>query len=453
MTIKKLKLSDSKIPKLELPQTGKRIEYRDETTGLVLRVSDKGIKSWIVKRYINGKHQRKTIGNFPSMNCSQARLKASALIGEIDSGIDLKEKGLADENEQVTLKSVLTDYLKLHRDRLKPKTIKQYSSTINFYCEDWLDSPIINIDDDLVAIRHEQISQGKITGQKKPSKAQADLWARIIRALFNFAIVEYRGQNKEVLFTVPTKILSHNKQWHHVGRKQTHIRKSQLKGLLDGLDEYRKTYFEDFNGRLTADALEFALFTGLRKEEILSLTWERVDIKSDYFWIDETKNGQPLELPITKTLKQIFARRKLEKFSPFVFGTPAKSGRISDPKKAVLRVSNFVGIKLGWHDCRRTFAGQAEAASIGSYTVKRLLNHKTKKDDVTAGYIVQSADELSEPATKVEQQILIAAGRAKDLSNLDQHLSSALSSLTESDKRKLLFEILNTTSSSQIGSL
>ena len=57
MTVKKLKLSDSKIPKLELPKTGKRIEYRDETTGLVLRISDKGIKSWVVKRYVNGKHQ------------------------------------------------------------------------------------------------------------------------------------------------------------------------------------------------------------------------------------------------------------------------------------------------------------------------------------------------------------------------------------------------------------
>ncbi len=444
MAVTKLKLSDSKIPKLELPRIGKRIEYRDETTGLVLRISDKGIKSWVVKRYVNGKHQRKTIGHFPSMNCSQARLQASALIGEIDSGIDLKEKDLADKNEQVTLKSVLTEYLKRHKDRLKPKTIKQYSSTINFYCEDWLDYPLINIDDNLVADRHEQIYQGKVTGQKKPSKAQADLWARIIRALFNFAIVEYRGKNKEALFTVPTKILSHNKQWHHVGRKQTHIRKSQLKKLLDGLDQYRKTQIEDFNGRLTADAIEFALFTGLRKEEILSLTWERVELKSGYFWIDETKNGQPLELPITNTLKQIFMRRKLETFSQFVFGTPSRSGRILDPKKAVLRISNFIGIKLGWHDCRRTFAGQAEAASIGSYTVKRLLNHKTKKDDVTAGYIVQSADELSEPATKVEQQILIAAGRAKDLSNLDQHLSSALLSLNESDKRKLLFEILNT---------
>jgi integrase len=44
------------------------------------------------------------------------------------------------------------------------------------------------------------------------------------------------------------------------------------------------------------------LFTGLRKSEILGLTWDRVNLGARYFWIDTTKNGDPLELPITETL-------------------------------------------------------------------------------------------------------------------------------------------------------
>jgi integrase len=44
-----------------------------------------------------------------------------------------------------------------------------------------------------------------------------------------------------------------------------------------------------------------AIFTGLRKSEILELSWDRVNLGGRYFWIDTTKNGDPLELPVTET--------------------------------------------------------------------------------------------------------------------------------------------------------
>lgn len=50
--------------------------------------------------------------------------------------------------------------------------------------------------------------------------------------------------------------------------------------------------------------------------------------------------------------------------------------------------------------CNRTF----------NYTIKRLLNHKTKRDDVTAGYTVLTPKELKEPAQAIEDEILIQAG-------------------------------------------
>ncbi|CDL82338.1 hypothetical protein XSR1_20161 [Xenorhabdus szentirmaii DSM 16338] len=46
-----------------------------------------------------------------------------------------------------------------------------------------------------------------------------------------------------------------------------------------------------------------AMFTGLRKSEIFNLTWDRVNMGGHYFWIETTKNGDPLELPITDTLQ------------------------------------------------------------------------------------------------------------------------------------------------------
>ncbi|MFK3717948.1 tyrosine-type recombinase/integrase, partial [Escherichia coli] len=80
-------------------------------------------------------------------------------------------------------------------------------------------------------------------------------------------------------------------------------------------------------------------FTGLRRGEVFGLEWERVNLAGGYFWIDKTKNGEPLELPITKTLQAIFERRLAfkNKNSKFVF--PAlRGGVITDPRKVIDKI-------------------------------------------------------------------------------------------------------------------
>ncbi len=48
------------------------------------------------------------------------------------------------------------------------------------------------------------------------------------------------------------------------------------------------------------DALWFGLYTGMRREEVLTLRWERIDGEALAFRVEETKTGVPLELPVTR---------------------------------------------------------------------------------------------------------------------------------------------------------
>ena len=59
------------------------------------------------------------------------------------------------------------------------------------------------------------------------------------------------------------------------------------------------------------DALWFGLYTGMRREEVLTLRWERVDMEALMFRVEETKTGVPLELPSTRQLAAILERRLL----------------------------------------------------------------------------------------------------------------------------------------------
>ena len=66
------------------------------------------------------------------------------------------------------------------------------------------------------------------------------------------------------------------------------------------------------------DALCFGLYTGMRRDEVLTLRRDRVDTHALTFRVEETKTGVPLELPATRQLAAIFERRLAEsrRYSP-----------------------------------------------------------------------------------------------------------------------------------------
>jgi integrase len=385
-------------------------EYKDSSlSGFGLRITQSK-KTFQVRRKRNGKDIRVKIGEYPAMNLKQAKDKAYQVLSDIENGINPNEQRKEHENQAVTLDFVFNAYLA--SKSLKDSTVVGYKQAITCYLKDWQSKPLIKMNEDEVTYIHQQIS--------KRSKAQADLVARVLRAIFNFAKYEYRGIDDVFIFNEnPVKILSHKRQWNHVPRKQTRIRPTELKQYLTAVNEVRNNPEYDRFTRSVCDAVEFALFTGLRKKEVLNIEWQRVNLKDGYFWIDETKNGDPLELPITGTLRKILMRcwSERDESARYVFVSKTTGQAIKEPKYVLNKINNATkqddnnALNVHWHDLRRTYATLAESIGVGGYTLKRLLNHRIKRtNDVTAGYVVLSADELQEPAKRVEQSILEHAG-------------------------------------------
>ena len=57
------------------------------------------------------------------------------------------------------------------------------------------------------------------------------------------------------------------------------------------------------------DIFLIGFYTGMRRGEIVALRWERIDRDRRILRVEETKTGEPLELPITRQLAGIFERR------------------------------------------------------------------------------------------------------------------------------------------------
>ncbi|MDD3802242.1 MAG: site-specific integrase [Desulfuromonas thiophila] len=122
-----------------------------------------------------------------------------------------------------------------------------------------------------------------------------------------------------------------------------------------------------------------ALNTGCRKEEILSLTWDQVDMKHGFIRLNKTKNGEKRDVPINATLAACL-RSLPRSIDPagYVFTNPATGRRWSDLKRGFDRACQRAKLTdLRIHDLRHTFASQLVMAGVDLTTVSRLLGHKT----------------------------------------------------------------------------
>ncbi|KJZ11958.1 hypothetical protein TW85_16430 [Marinomonas sp. S3726] len=407
----------------------KRIRVKDtKIDGLLIEVLPSGRKSFRVYKRVKGKNApvSVTLGQFPAVSIENARKKALAVLDKLAHGINPNVQARIEAKSKITLLEVYQDYIS--QKELTTSSLRGYDQIMRTYLDDWKSKPIADITETQIKDRHAFLTES--------SKAQADYCMRVLRALFNFAKFEYKNaQDRPIFLYNPVEILSHRKQWNHVARKQTRITKSQIKPLLTGLDKIRSE--SDCFMRAVCDFVEMALFTGLRKTELLSLQWKTVSLKERSFYVEETKNGSPLELPISDHLLSIFKRRQAETNNEYVFQADNEHGYIREPKKCIARIVNETGIQFTLHDLRRTFTSTAELLRVGTYTIKRLLNHKTQRNDVTAGYTVLTAEELREPSQAIEDSLLNGPKRDKE-KNAEVDIRELLSQMSPEEKLALI---------------
>ncbi|MBI4715997.1 MAG: tyrosine-type recombinase/integrase [Nitrospirae bacterium] len=125
----------------------------------------------------------------------------------------------------------------------------------------------------------------------------------------------------------------------------------------------------------------FALNTGMRKGEILSLLWRDVDFSRSVLVVMKSKNRERRTLPLNSRVFELLMERQHggATVSDFVFST-SHGTRITDRN---LSRAFYVAMEKAelenfrFHDLRHTFATRLVQAGVDLYKVQRLLGHKT----------------------------------------------------------------------------
>jgi integrase len=213
-------------------------------------------------------------------------------------------------------------------------------------------------------------------------------------------------------------VLTRLKIWNVEKRNKRFVKSDKLSAWFDAVLDIDETRFR--HGEATRTLLLVMMFLGFRSQESRSILLSEVDLVGSSLRLIDTKNGDEhfvsvgpfLMGHITKTAEA--AKRARSKY--LFHSKESSTGYIHDIRKVLNDVCATAKIKFSPHDLRRTFVSMLDSMepAPSHYMTKRLMNHRAKPSDVTAGYIQHEEKKLLRTVTQLEEWILNCAGRTSD---------------------------------------
>ena len=196
--------------------------------------------------------------------------------------------------------------------RRKRSTEATYRSQMRYCLGDWLPRRLDAITRRDVEARFHRVSE-------RHGWAVGNQAIALLRAVYRRPCVDHeRLRNPVELW------LAGGGRYHRPVRRRISTPAEVLPRWREGIEAAVRT-------PATRDIFWFGMFTGMRRGEILALRWECVDLEGGVLRVEETKTGEPLELPVTRQLAAIFGRRRdagLRDGSPGGLGVSVKDQRV-----------------------------------------------------------------------------------------------------------------------------
>ena len=123
-------------------------------------------------------------------------------------------------------------------------------------------------------------------------------------------------------------------------------------------------------------AVQFAMLTGLRISEVISMQWECVNFETGNVLLPTTKTGRRTH-PLSTAALSVLAGLPIK--GDHVFCTASLSPvSYWTVRQAFVKVVTEAGLSdVRLHDLRRTFMTRAAESGIASHTLRDLLGHRT----------------------------------------------------------------------------
>lgn len=406
------------------PVTGKQIEFPDaKVSGLALRVSAKGKKSWTFRfRNKSGRQRRLSLGTYPAIPLVKARRMALDALGNTQDGKD-PAKERRDEKARAGLQVIRTvndlanDYFAAarigrHRNDARPKRESTLAMEEAYYSR--LIKPKFGAMEIAELLRPDL--QRFLDQTSKSSPTSARQCRNIIRQMYNFAI------SREITDRNPAQRSSITKS----KTRDRVLTDEEIKSIWRICNDPSEDELAGVS-KIMALALQFAMVTLQRGNEVCGATKGEVDLANRIWTIpgERTKNHRAHVVPLSDLAVSI-AKEALALSSTTENGAKASGrdsplfGFLRDGRpitrhaftRAMKRLTNHLKIKDAKpHDFRRTGSTNmtSERLGIPRFHVSCVLNHISDTGGAAAvtavydrnGYIQEKRRALDKWATRL----------------------------------------------------
>jgi len=368
--------------------------WDSKASGLGLRATANGAKSYIFQGKLHGSTVRTTIGDPRDWSIDQAQDEARRLQRLIDEGVDPRaekakqrvahEAELADSRRRsATVAEMWADYLEYLRTKISPKTKKPRSAQ---YIAD-----------------HAKLATPGGTAAKRGSKTttrgplsplmtlplselsadrlcawlEAETPARPTSAAYAFrmlkAFVRWCEGQDQYKGIIPADCCTSPKVTGALRASSTKagdcLQREQLAAWFAAV--------RSLHNPVQSAYLQGLLITGARREELAALRWDDVDFTWRSLHIaDKIETEAGRMIPLTPYLASLLAA--LPRRNDWVFSSPgAASGRIAEPRYAHNQAIAMAGLPhVSLHGLRRSFGTLAEWCEVPVGVVAQIQGHR-----------------------------------------------------------------------------
>jgi len=365
----KKKLTVTFIKGIDTPE--KRVEIYDSfVTGLIVRVTKKGYKSFAYRYWYDGESKQLTIGKFGDVKLAEAREKVREFKRMVNEGKDpFREKKKRKEESPKTFKEAIEEYKKKYLPTLKKSTQTDYKYRIKHLLkgEGAREAKSRGFDGDryIKDMKRFEIIE-YLEGIAKNAPTQAQRIQALLSGIFKFS------KNRQwVDENIANKIRLKSRKKSKSTRQNVNLNNEQIEILWSAFDGHAEPVSSMF---------KILLLLGQRAGETRLMKWKYIDLKQQQWIIpsSDTKNGIKHYVPLNEMALDVIKTLKPWMSGKYVFESPVNKGKpIGSQQKAAQRIRTKTNVKdFNIHSLRTTVATRIAELGTSPQVLSKILNHK-----------------------------------------------------------------------------
>ena len=305
--------------------------------------------SWVIEYKDRGKTKRKSIGNKNIVTKTMAK----EILKTTEQKIKLEQYDMLD-SDTPTFNKISVEYLEHQKNVKQIRSIDRTAQAVSHFSKLFGDKRL----EEITATDIDTFKSRRLNSGIKPNTIARDLV--VIRHLFNYAY-----KRKKFFGRNPVS---------ESGLPQFNDNTERILSVMEETE-----LLKHCSSKL-ACIIKFALNTCMRRDEILFLKWDWVDLKDGFINIPHThsKSNRSRKVPINSVVRKILLRRKLQSNgSNDVFQiSDSISGARTWLQRSFSQACKKAGIEgLRFHDLRHTAATRLVEGGIPLHSVSVYLGH------------------------------------------------------------------------------